>query len=187
MNTLIKLNLGCGEDKREGWINVDRFGTPDVVHNLEQFPWPWEESSVEEIQMKHVLEHLGQQTDVFLSIMKELYRISAPNCRITIAVPHPRHDDFLNDPTHVRAITMESIELFSLKNNQKWIASGASNSPLALYNNVDFEIIDGSFNLDPIWNRRMADENLSGEQVMEFARAQNNVIKETILVLQVIK
>ena len=37
--------------------------------------------------------------------MKELYRISCDQANIHISVPHPRHDDFLADPTHVRPIT----------------------------------------------------------------------------------
>lgn len=78
MESLLKLNLGCGEHHREGYINVDKYSSPDILHDLETFPWPWKESSVKEILLYHVLEHLGQNTDIFLGIIKELYRISAP-------------------------------------------------------------------------------------------------------------
>ena len=58
--------------------------------------------------MKHVLEHLGRDTDTFLAIWKELYRVAAPGATVRIVVPHPRHQDFLQDPTHVRAMNENS-------------------------------------------------------------------------------
>ena len=51
----IKLNLGCGEKKFPGYINVDKYGSPDVNHDLESFQWPWETNSVSEIKLIHVL------------------------------------------------------------------------------------------------------------------------------------
>lgn len=183
----MKLNLGCGEKRIPGFLNVDKYGTPEFQWDLEQFPWPWEDNSVDEIQMIHVLEHLGQQTDQFLTIMKELYRVCCNGAKIEIKVPHPRHDDFLNDPTHVRPITMEILDMFSQKSNRQWIEMGASNSLLGMYNGVDFEIADGSLNLDPIWLEKMKREGLSGDQVIAFSKSQNNVIKEIHVILKVIK
>ena len=45
---------------------------------------------------------MGADPKVFLKIMQELHRIGRPGCRVVIHVPHPRHDNFLGDPTHVR-------------------------------------------------------------------------------------
>src|SRR5947208_13026944 len=97
----LKLNLGCGQNHRPGYVNVDRAGSPDVKWDLEQFPWPWEDSSVGEVVMFHVLEHLGESTATYLKIIQEIYRVCQDGAAIQITVPHPRHDDFLNDPTHV--------------------------------------------------------------------------------------
>jgi hypothetical protein len=36
-----KLNLGCGDDYKEGFINVDIENDPDVKHDLNSYPWPW--------------------------------------------------------------------------------------------------------------------------------------------------
>ena len=44
-----------------------------------QFPWPWGESSVDEVHLIHVLEHLGREPHVYLGIMKELWRVCAPD------------------------------------------------------------------------------------------------------------
>jgi len=81
-----KLNLGCGEDYREGFVNVDfrdNFKVDKVI-DLNQLPYPFENSFFDEIIVFHVLEHLD---DPF-SIMKELYRIIKPNGILHIKVPH---------------------------------------------------------------------------------------------------
>src|SRR3954452_15303504 len=103
----MKFNMGCGRRKLEGYVNVDAVAASgaDQVWDLEQTPWPWADGCAEEIRFIHSLEHMGADTKVFLAIIQETYRIAAPGCRVVIHVPHPRHDHFLGDPTHVRPVT----------------------------------------------------------------------------------
>lgn len=42
----VKVNLGCGNKKREGCVNVDVCCDPDVRWDLSRFPWPFEDGSV---------------------------------------------------------------------------------------------------------------------------------------------
>jgi hypothetical protein len=137
----MRLNLGCGHNRKAGWVNVDKFGDPDVRHDLETFPWPWPDDSIEEIELVHVLEHLGQSVEVYLKIFQEIYRISKPGCEIMIRVPHPRHDNFLDDPTHVRPVTRLGLQLFNQYQNDFWRRNGCANSPLGQYLGVDFDLV----------------------------------------------
>src|ERR1700677_1021370 len=82
----MKLNLGCGGQILDGWVNVDKFGKPDQVFDLESFPWPWADNSVDEILLSHVLEHLGQSPQVFIAIMRELYRVCRDGATLHIRV-----------------------------------------------------------------------------------------------------
>ena len=58
--------------------------------------------------------------------MKELYRICKNNSIIDIVVPHPRHDDFLSDPTHVRPITDMTLSLYDKELNDTYTLSDRS-------------------------------------------------------------
>mgnify|MGYP007000079929 len=77
-----------------------------------------------------VLEHIGQDPEIFNNILSELYRICKSEALITIAVPHPRHDDFIADPTHVRPITVLGLSLYDREQNEIWQSQGAANTPL---------------------------------------------------------
>ncbi len=187
MTNELKLNLGCGQKLLSGYVNVDKFGQPDLVWDLEVLPWPWEDNSVDEIILHHVLEHLGETTKSFLEIMKELYRVCKPNAKVYITVPHPRHDDFLNDPTHVRAITPDMLALFSQKNNREWAEVRASNSPLGLYLNVDFEVKHTSYAMEEPWFSQHNEGEFSNEELGQAIKQFNNVRKQMKIELMVVK
>jgi SAM-dependent methyltransferase len=76
----MRLNLGCGHDFKEGYVNCDNWSTNQPSGNLIsqvkyvdllQFPWPFEDNSVDEILMLQVLEHLP---DTY-AVMREVKRI----------------------------------------------------------------------------------------------------------------
>lgn len=185
----MRLNLGCGSKKLEGWINVDKFATSatDQVLDLEVFPWPWPDDSVDEVLMAHVLEHLGAQTSVYLEIIKELYRVCRDGAKIKIAVPHPRHDNFISDPTHVRPIVPESIGLFSQAANREWLAVGAANTPLGVYIGVDFAIQSVTFGLAPAWRERFDRKEITVADLQHAMATYNNVVKEIEMIITPIK
>lgn len=184
---LVKLNLGCGRNKLAGFVNVDIHGEPDVKCDLEVDRWPWADSAVAEVVLNHVLEHLGQSPAVFIYVMQQLYRVCAPDALVKIAVPHPRHDHFIGDPTHVRAITPEVLSLFSKKNCEHWAKTGAANSPLAIYHDVDFEIVEKRITLEARYHEALREGTLTALEIDQALRERNNVATEIRMVLKVIK
>jgi len=56
---MIRLNLGCGNDVRPDYTNVDfRAVRPEVqVADLSTLPWMWTDNSVQEVMMLDFLEH----------------------------------------------------------------------------------------------------------------------------------
>jgi len=185
----VRLNLGCGYNQSSSYTNVDKFTdcNPDVVCDLELFPWPFESNSVDEVLLNHVLEHLGQTTHIYLQIIRELYRICRPRAKIIINCPHPRHDSYLCDPTHVRPIIAESFQLFSRAKNEEWIQKGKSNTPLALHLGVDFEITRVNHQLEARWLQKLEKDEISNTEMLEIIDAQFNVIKQTTVELVVQK
>jgi hypothetical protein len=185
----MKLNLGCGQNKQIGYVNVDKYDSyaPDVVWDLESFPWPFETNSVDEIVMHHSLEHMGATVGVFLSIMQELYRIGARDAKIFIAVPHPRSDGFAGDPTHVRAVNPAILSLFSKKKNREWKNLGWPNTPLATYINVDFDIVDVKHALTPHWAQKLQIGQITMEDVNFAINTFFNVVDEVTITLTVCK
>ncbi len=80
------MNLGCGRRKKDGYLNVDINSScqPDLVHDLEKFPYPFHDNEFEEIFLDHVIEHLENP----LAVIEELFRIAKNNANIIIKCPH---------------------------------------------------------------------------------------------------
>jgi SAM-dependent methyltransferase len=176
----MKFNMGCGLRKMPGYINVDSApeAEPDEVWDLEQTPWPWADDCAEQVLFIHSLEHMGGDPKVFLAIMKELYRILRPGGTAHIRVPHPRHDHFLGDPTHVRAVTPEMLKLFDRRKNIAWRDGGYSNTPLALYTGVDFELTETRIILEDAIEAEFKAGRLGRAELDAMVRERNNIATE---------
>lgn len=97
---IIKLDLGCGPNKREGFLGVDvrQFdGKVDVVHDLTK-PWPWKNESVMEVHCSHFIEHLEAHERVHF--INELYRVLVPGGKCTLIAPYAFSERAYGDMTH---------------------------------------------------------------------------------------
>lgn len=176
----MRFNMGCGHHKINGCINVDSEAgsEPDQVWDLERTPWPWSDACAEQVYFIHSLEHMGADPKVFLEIMRELYRISAPRCRIEIRAPHPRHDAFIGDPTHVRPITLAMLQLFDRDLNDLWKENGIPNTPLAHYLGVNFKIVGFHQVVSEPYKSQLQRDEITPSEIMRLASERNNVIEE---------
>jgi predicted SAM-dependent methyltransferase len=186
---MLKLNLGCGHDKRPGFVNVDSQAAcqPDQVVDLEHFPWPWPDSSVDEVVMSHVLEHLGASTEAYLGIIRELYRVCAADARVTIIVPHPRSDNYLADPTHVRPITAMGLQMFNQELNRQSMAEGGSSTPLGVYLSVDWVMESSDVKILEPWASRFNSGQLQDGDIAMAVQNFYNVIGDCTFVMRIRK
>jgi ubiquinone/menaquinone biosynthesis C-methylase UbiE len=115
MSDAIKvLDLGCGNKKRLGAVGVD-FNSrtdADIVHNLNVFPYPFEDLSFDEIYIDNTLEHL----DDVMAVMEELHRICKQGGVVKVIVPYFRSLWACIDPTHKHFFTVNSFAYFDPEN-----------------------------------------------------------------------
>jgi SAM-dependent methyltransferase len=105
-----KLNLGCGKNIRKGWTNLDvkkRKGV-DIVHDLNKFPYPFNDETFDMILAEHVLEHV----DNFPKTMSEIYRILKPRGKLVVYVPYYTSPNAWSHPEHRRAFTYLTFFFF---------------------------------------------------------------------------
>lgn len=105
------LDVGCGNNKRAGAVGIDFNANTqaDVVHDLNVFPYPFPESSCEEIYVTHCIEHL----DNVVKVMEELHRLAKPGARVIIDAPYFSGQDAFSDPTHKHFFTSRSFDYFT--------------------------------------------------------------------------
>ena len=185
----MKLNLGCGKNYTDDWVNVDFYDDSrcDVVHDLEVFPWPWENDSVSEIKIIHTLEHLGADWKIYIKILQEMYRICEDDAEIMVAVPSPWHWNFTSDPSHVRPVTPDGLNLFSKEHCQKCIDEGMSETPFAMIYNVDLRPHDVVWKFDLPWQDKLDKGEVQQSQMEELHFMYRNVVTEFQILLAVVK
>ena len=153
----VKVNLACVQTRADGFLGIDKVKTDatDIVHDLEEYPWPFENNSVDEIACSHYVEH----TKDLIKFMDEICRIlKSPytnnkgeeiKSKATIIAPYYSSIRCWQDPTHIRAISEYSFLYF----NKKW----RTDNKLDHYGiQSDFDFTYG-YQLDPVWANRSED------------------------------
>src|SRR3989304_5178249 len=82
----VKLDLACGNRRAEGFVGVDKepLKGVDFVQDLESYPYPFEDNSVDVINCSHYVEH----TKDLIKFMNEIHRILKPGGTMNIVAPY---------------------------------------------------------------------------------------------------
>lgn len=184
-----KINLGCGFFKLDGMINVDssEFVEPDQVVDLNQVPWPYEDDEFQHIVAKDILEHLGNDKNSLVDIIKEMYRVSENGAVWEVQVPHHRCDHAWDDPTHKRPITVGTFDLFNQKKLIEGMEIGRSDSTLSVELGIDIDVCDVKYTYVGHWLNLLREKQITEEQLQFALHTQSNVAEATIMLLQVHK
>jgi hypothetical protein len=175
-----KVNLACGQVKREGYIGIDSVATAaaDIVHNLYEFPWPFEDDSIYEFTCDHFVEHIPIQLKDgsfgLIRFMEEVWRCLMPGGTIHITAPYYTSMRAWQDPTHTRAITDVTFTYF--------------NKPLVTAMQMDhysgkcnFEQLSRKYYITPEW------EPMAEEARTWAMKHYNNVVADIGFVLRKIE
>lgn len=140
----MKINLGSGQAKLEGYINIDnRAGmNPDLVCDITE-GLPFDNNSVEYIRAFDLLEHIPPNKVVF--VMEEIYRVLAVGGIFESSTPDAEYGcAAFQDPHHISFWVMNSwlyycderySSLYGIKANFK-LSSIARNPALSVDNNL---------------------------------------------------
>lgn len=95
----MKLYLGAGLKRLAGYTHVDiaKCDGVDVVHDLNEIPWPWANDSVEAIVAEDVVEHLEIN---LIQFCNEAWRVLRAGGELFVRTPHHTGDSSWIDPTH---------------------------------------------------------------------------------------
>lgn len=104
----MKLNLGATDRRFDGYISVDIVQPAEIHADLTK-PWPWSDSSIEEVLAYDIFEHLPDK----IHTMNELWRVLKPGCVAQIEVPCASHGaGAFQDPTHRSFWTMNDFQYY---------------------------------------------------------------------------
>ena len=106
----MKLNIGCGNKKINGYIGVDKFKchAADYICDVENEKLPFEENSITSIILDNVIEHFYD----IPKVIDELVRVSQKGANIKIITPHFSSLSSWIDPTHIHHLSYFSLDHF---------------------------------------------------------------------------
>lgn len=144
----MKLHLGCGNKKLEGYINCDisKEVNPDRIVDLED-ELPFKDNSVDEIIIEHTLEHIKNIS----LLLKEMYRVCKNDAKIKIKVPYFSHESAFSTMTHRRFFTWTTFDFLDTDNPRHY--DGPDVDFKAIYKKLNwrkvFKPLELLFNLFP--------------------------------------
>lgn len=152
-----ELLIGCGHNRKKRvhlsnasteWENLttlDQYAAclPDMVWNLNNLPYPFENDTFDEIHAYCVLEHCGTQGDwkFFFDQWTEFWRITKPGGLFCAITPRPDSPWAWGDPSHTRIIGLECLNFLSQDAYALNRDKGSSMSDFTWYYKADWTAV----------------------------------------------
>ena len=94
------LDIGCGKNKIVGalGLDIDKNSNPDILHDLNIYPYPINDNEFDKIYAKHVIEHVNDP----IAFVQECYRVLKPNGTLLVETPHFSSRVAYSEPDHKR-------------------------------------------------------------------------------------
>jgi len=105
-----RLNIGCGNDYREDWYNVDIGDCKKDAYMDVTKPLPFEDNTFKLVFAQHVLEHISRGS--FFNVFREINRVLEKGGILDFTVPVAGSDNFWTDPTHTMPYTPRTMDFF---------------------------------------------------------------------------
>ena len=139
------LDLGCGRFKLPGSIGADIIPLEgvDVIHDLDQFPYPFQSNVFDYIRLFHVIEHVSS----IVKTMEEVHRIAKYGGLVEIVTPHYTDTSSWQDPSHQWHLNSRSFEHFETTSetnyysNARFIIESSEIKLLNLYKLLGLEFL----------------------------------------------
>ena len=141
----IRLHLGCGQVRMDGYVNVDYVHTPAVDEIVDlSGVWPWDDNSVEHAYSSHVIEHLPMREDIrvdgLVVFLNELGRVLKPGAKAELRAPYGKSQRAFQDPTHRRFIVDTTFHYASRAWREE---NGLSHYPITCDLTIASLVLDG--------------------------------------------
>ena len=161
-----ELLIGCGNcrKKRMGkegfaqWhdlttLDINPDHNPDVLWDLEKYPYPFADNTFDEIHAYEVLEHLGRQGDwrAFFDQFTEFWRILKPDGCFFGTTPEPGTGGVWADPGHCREVSKGTLLYLQQRTYDNmlpglpWTLISGEVTDYRFYYKVDFVILEAVY------------------------------------------
>jgi ubiquinone/menaquinone biosynthesis C-methylase UbiE len=166
----LKLTIASRGGKEPGFTGIDSIKTEhvDIVWDLEVYPWPIQDNSVEEISCIH---QFVMAKDL-IKFMAELYRISKPEAGIKFICPYYTSIKAISNPEIQRQVSEATFMFFD--------SDFRKENKLTPYM-FNFKPIQSGLSWIEPWGRK-------SEENKEFSKTHYwNVVEDIIILTKVIK
>ena len=105
----MKINIGCGNDIRPDFVNLDvaNLKGVNIVHDVNTLPLPFKKEAADYILCLDLLEHIN-----YVDFLKDVNRILKKGGEVEIRVPHFTSRFNFIDPTHIIKYSIQTFEFF---------------------------------------------------------------------------